>query len=116
VGSGGLRRWLDPVNAPSTHGRPGDGRRRETANGEDARSLGEDANPLLILQVPLKVRDWVRRESSPWNDVAPAPSATGAPLAKRGRAENEQAVLGQGAPEGPHAELGLVAERDPRFP
>jgi len=90
--------------------------RGTTANGESAASLGEDANLLLLVQVPLRQRERPRRaaggiaqESAPMAKAV-APSAPSA-------ADMEVAVLGHGDLEGPYTELdGLAVERDPRFP
>jgi len=89
-----------------------------TSNGESAASLGEDANLLLLVQVPLRQRERPRRsaaggmalESAPMaKSLAPSPAAPAADL--------EMAVLGHGDLEGPYTELdGLTVERDPRFP
>jgi hypothetical protein len=90
-----------------------------TANGEDASSLGADANLLMIIQVPLKVKPPVLRKAAP---MPMAPSAAGAPAmagkaASAERSDVEAAVLGHGPALGPHTELaGLTIERDPRFP
>jgi hypothetical protein len=90
-----------------------------TANGESAASLGEDANLLLLIQVPLVQRERPRRspaslgaaESKAEKSMALAPAPAGA------AADMEVAVLGHGELEGPFTELdGLTVERDPRFP
>jgi hypothetical protein len=99
------------------------------ANGASAAPLGEDANVLMLIQVPLKFR-------------APRPAksmATGSSMAdgyalgggKAGAAPMQQsqkaydreesdvdvAVLGHGETEGPYTELDdLTIERDGRFP
>jgi len=89
-----------------------------TMNGESAASLGEDANLLMLIQVPLK-KERPRRELDQ-GAAAPAPAMKS--MAKMGAmAESadalEQAVLGHGELEGPFTELaGLSIERDPRFP
>ena len=89
-----------------------------TMNGESAARLGEDANLLMLIQVPLKV-ERPRRE---WALGAAAPAPAMKSMAKSGAmAESadalEQAVLGHGELEGPFTELaGLSIERDPRFP
>jgi hypothetical protein len=106
-----------------------------TANGESAASLGEDANLLMLIQVPLKYREPPRRAYG--MDMAMADGDFGgyaAPSAAPEPAMNEQAdkaassrgretsdvdvaVLGHGETEGPYTELdGLSIERDPRFP
>ena len=87
-----------------------------TSNGESASSLGEDANLLMLVQVPLKYREPPRR-AAPW--FGGMPMAKAAPqTAERSRdSDMEVAVLGHGALEGPYTELdGLDVERDPRFP
>jgi hypothetical protein len=94
----------------------------ETANGEAASSLGDDANVLMIVQVPLKLPP-VRLRSA----LAPAASmamdslGSGAGADKSAersrRSDMEMAVLGHGPVLGPYTELdGLRIERDPRFP
>jgi hypothetical protein len=90
-----------------------------TSNGESAQSLGEDANLLMLVQVPLIHRPPHRRgmlfESDAAGAVASAPKA----YAERSREapDMEVAVLGHGELEGPYTELdGLTIERDPRFP
>ena len=89
-----------------------------TMNGESAASLGEDANLLMLIQVPLRVERPHR--SYGFAAGAPAPmmksEAKAAPMAAAADAM-EQAVLGHGELEGPFTELaGLTIERDPRFP
>lgn len=83
-----------------------------TSNGESAASLGDDANLLMLIQIPLKVK---RRPMKVMDaEMAPAPTA-----ARRsgGRSDVDVAVLGHGPTEGPYTELdGLTIERDPRFP
>jgi hypothetical protein len=107
-----------------------------TANGEDAAMLGDDANLLMLIQIPLKQKE-VRRPMYKAEDMdgaddegygagdakATAPSAatgaaSGGGMAARGRSSDvDTAVLGQGPTEGPYTELdGLTIERDPRFP
>jgi hypothetical protein len=103
-----------------------------TANGEAAASLGEDANLLMLIQVPLKFRE-PRYDSYGYGggagaamadaDMA-APAKSAKPSAKpaeesRGgdRSDVDTAVIGHGDTEGPFTELdGLTIERDPRFP
>jgi hypothetical protein len=106
-----------------------------TANGEDAASLGEDANLLMLIQIPLKQKEVARPMykaldmdgagdgyAGAEDAKATAPSATGAAsgggMAAHGRSSDvDTAVLGQGPTEGPYTELdGLTIERDPRFP
>jgi hypothetical protein len=91
-----------------------------TRNGEAASSLGEDANLLMLVQIPLKVKQ-VRRQTMFYGLAAPSASGSGgAPESarvRRGGSNVEAAVLGHGAVEGPYTELdGLTIERDPRFP
>jgi hypothetical protein len=102
-----------------------------TANGEDAASLGDDANLLMLIQIPLKQKEVARPmmiEDMPSAALGDAEgAAAAAPMAKaeaggggasRGRSSDvDTAVLGQGPTEGPYTELdGLEIERDPRFP
>jgi len=83
-----------------------------TMNGESAASLGEDANLLLLVQVPLKRRELPRRSLA--QEYAPSPPSV---MMQRSAPDMEVAVLGHGELEGPYAELaGLSVERDPRFP
>ena len=101
-----------------------------TANGEARGVLGEDANVLMLIQVPLKYRaaaaPAVRRGGDGWTAGGDgrqrsAPHA-GAGEGERGssareRADIDTAVLGHGPTEGPYTELdGLTIERDARFP
>lgn len=95
-----------------------------TANGESAASLGKDANLLVMIQVPLKVK----RPARPMFDyayemeAAPSMAPQAAPpsdqgLRTRGRSDLDVAVLGHGEAVGPYTELdGLTIERDDRFP
>jgi hypothetical protein len=92
-----------------------------TSNGEAAASLGEDANLLMLVQIPLRQR----RERFGLSAVgygsgggAFAGVASGGPReASAGPPEVETAVLGHGPKLGPYTELdGLTIERDPRFP
>ncbi|HMI91074.1 MAG TPA: hypothetical protein VK509_06900 [Polyangiales bacterium] len=95
----------------------------ETTNGEAASSLGDDANVLMIVQVPLKLPP-VRRRSA----LAPAASTAlmdslgsgageGKSAQRSSSSDMEMAVLGHGPVLGPYSELdGLGIERDPRFP
>lgn len=93
-----------------------------TANGEAASSLGDDANVLMIVQVPLKLPAQPRR-ALPMASMDALGSVGGgmalaepAPAEKRER-DTEIAVLGHGPELGPYTELdGLTIERDPRFP
>ncbi len=101
-----------------------------TANGEDAQSLSDDANVLMLIQVPLKYKAPPMRNMIGYGDMAPMTMAEGAAAAPAksasgggggyGRAERsdvDTAVLGHGPVEGPYTELdGLTIERDSRFP
>lgn len=100
-----------------------------TANGERADSLGEDANLLMIIQVPLRYRQPPARKMAlgvAADGYGGAPAAAplaaaseAAPPSARARATSdvETAVLGHGPELGPFAELaGLTVTRDPRFP
>jgi hypothetical protein len=106
-------------------------RKGVTANGEAAASLGEDANLLMLIQVPLKYRAPRRDYYAPMqamSAMADGDDAGGAGMAapaankaSRGRGGEESdvdvAVLGHGETEGPYTELDdLTIERDPRFP
>lgn len=90
--------------------------RGATSNGEAAGSLGEDANLLLLVQVPLRRREPPRRAlDAPVPMSAPAEGKAAGAL--RYEADMEVAVLGHGELQGPFTELaGLAVERDPRFP
>lgn len=97
-------------------------RRGTTADGQSAANLNEEeANLLMLIQVPLKVRAH-RRPSAP--SAALLDSAVGGAAPKkearsrdRGGSDVEAAVLGHGKLEGPYVELdGLTVQRDPRFP
>lgn len=94
--------------------------RGTTMNGESAASLGDDANLLMLVQVPLRYRAPPRRALAWGTMMESAPSAAAAPPAEAKRARGsdlEVAVLGHGPLEGPFTELaGLEVERDPRFP
>jgi len=99
-----------------------------TANGEDAASLGDDANLLMLIQVPLKQKDVARMAggygaggggmSLADSAAPPSPPATkGASPGRSRDSDVDVAVLGHGETEGPYTELdGLKIERDPRFP
>jgi hypothetical protein len=92
--------------------------RGTTMNGESAASLGDDANVLLLVQVPLRHREPPRRALA-YESMAAAPPAAKAmaPAQRSERSDLEVAVLGHGELEGPFTELaGLEVERDPRFP
>ncbi|MFN2546879.1 MAG: hypothetical protein ABR567_05575 [Myxococcales bacterium] len=86
-----------------------------TSNGESASSLGEDANLLMLVQVPLRIPE--RRRSFAFEGMPmAAPPAAKMKAAERG-SDMETAVLGHGELQGPFTELaGLQIERDPRFP
>jgi hypothetical protein len=96
-----------------------------TMNGESAASLGEDANMLMLIQVPLRIKplpEMAIGEGGGYAALADgAPGTTGASMARRGRggmkADIDRAVLGHGPTKGPYTELdGLTIARDPRFP
>ncbi|HEX5058545.1 MAG TPA: hypothetical protein VFV99_04250, partial [Kofleriaceae bacterium] len=106
-----------------------------TANGEDAQSLGADANVLMLIQVPLKYKEPPRPKygGAPMamgladggggggGYAAPAKMAKEAQASRAGgdreRSDVDTAVLGHGATEGPYTELdGLTIQRDSRFP
>jgi hypothetical protein len=104
--------------APLTAERLSDVKERgSTSNGESARSLGADANLLMLVQVPLQVK----RQRRFFSMMPAGAVAESAPMSKArrsgGRSDMETAVLGHGDAEGPYTELdGLTIERDPRFP
>ncbi len=93
-----------------------------TSNGESAATLGADANLLMLIQVPLKIKR--RPRSMGWGGGSVAESAapmasmpSKAKMARRDGSDVEAAVLGHGQTEGPYTELdGLTIERDARFP
>jgi hypothetical protein len=95
-----------------------------TMNGESAASLGEDANVLMLIQVPLQIKE--RAMDMAYGDAMAAPSAPmaeGAAMDRRSRSgggrsvDIDRAVLGHGPTKGPYTELdGLTIKRDPRFP
>jgi hypothetical protein len=101
-----------------------------TANGESAQSLGEDANVLMLIQVPLKYKEPPRRMYDAPMSMAEGAASGGmaAPKAsksssaptddlRRDRSDVDTAVLGHGPTEGPFTELdGLTIQRDTRFP
>jgi hypothetical protein len=100
-----------------------------TTNGESAASLGDDANVLMLIQVPLKYKQPRRsKPSAPMYDSPPsaAPAknkaADSGSGSGRGRGAGERsnvdvAVLGHGPTEGEFSELdGLTITRDTRFP
>jgi hypothetical protein len=92
-----------------------------TMNGESAASLGDDANLLMLIQVPLKIRIPRRAYAPPAptkaaEAAAPMADADGEESRRRG-SDVETAVLGHGPELGPFVELdGKTIERDPRFP
>lgn len=96
-----------------------------TSNGESAASLGKDANLLMLIQVPLKVkqRPMMAYEDATGygaleaaSDIPMAKSATKS-MARSAAPDMDKAVLGHGATEGEYTELdGLTIERDHRFP
>ncbi len=102
--------------------------RGTTANGEAAASLGDDANLLMLIQIPLKQRaeaaiasavgDASADEEDAVPSMAPGASSGGGMVVTRDRrADVDTAVLGNGPTEGAYTELdGLTIERDPRFP
>ncbi len=91
--------------------------RGTTSNGESAASLGEDANLLMLVQVPLVVHRPPRRATPAFESAAPSAAMPSAPMQKSRASDLEVAVLGHGALEGPFTELaGLEIERDARFP
>ncbi len=106
----------------------------KTANGEDAATLGADANLMMIIQVPLKFKEQARMAGQSYggggyDDMvgafdseeapsAPSKSSGGGSAVRRDRAPDvDVAVLGHGDDEGVYTELdGLTIERDSRFP
>lgn len=94
--------------------------RGTTHNDESADSLGDDANVLLLIQVPLKV-ERPQRQEMVYEMEAAADVGAPAPMRRArsaaGGSDVETAVVGHGPTEGPYTELdGLKIERDPRFP
>jgi len=88
-----------------------------TSNGETASSLGEDANLLMLVQVPLKHREPPRPSWMPFFGLGAVPPAAAVTDSLARERDMEVAVLGHGEIEGPYTELdGLTIERDPRFP
>jgi hypothetical protein len=101
----------------------------KTSNGESAASLGDDANLLMLVQIPLKIKEVQRYAGGPADDMGgydmeAAPPTMAAKSAAGGEggmrppeSDVEQAVLGHGPELGPYTELdGLTIERDNRFP
>ncbi len=110
-------------------------RKGTTRNGEAAASLGEDANLLMLIQVPLKQKDAERMgmamagegtgysagapmpPPAPMEEMDSAPSATRSTARRDVKPDIDVAVLGHGETEGPYTELAdLTIERDTRFP
>ena len=92
--------------------------RGTTSNGESAASLGDDANLLMLAQVPLRFPERPRRSLALGaTPMAGPPAAFAQEMKKSATSDLEVAVLGHGALEGPFTELaGLQVERDARFP
>jgi hypothetical protein len=89
-----------------------------TMNGESAASLGEDANLLLLIQVPLKIDRPRRALFEALGSAAPKAAAPAMAMdSMKKERDLDVAVLGHGELEGPFTELGgLTIERDPAFP
>jgi hypothetical protein len=92
-----------------------------TMNGESAATLGDDANLLMLIQVPLKIRQPPRHAPMTLAlkaaEDAPAGAGYGTGAAREQRRDMETAVLGHGPELGPFVELaGKTIARDPRFP
>ncbi len=131
-GSWGQRLYFnqDGQKAPLIAERMKDVQRKgTTANGEAAASLGEDANLLMLIQVPLKQKEVARMgygtgmggggmALAEAEGAVPSPPTATKSAADRSRdSDVDVAVLGHGETEGPYTELdGLKIERDPRFP
>jgi hypothetical protein len=120
AGSSGQRLFFNSggERAPLTAERLSDVKAKGvTMNGESALSLGEDANLLMLVQVPLKRREHPRRALGMAAGAAPVPKSAPMAMAESKAADMEVAVLGHGELQGPFTELaGLSVERDPRFP
>lgn len=92
------------------------------AKASDAGALEEGADMMMIVQVPLKVRQPRRAPSmgmyAPEAMAAPPMASASKGMARRGGASDvEQAVLGHGDELGPFSEMGhQKLERDSRFP
>jgi hypothetical protein len=97
-----------------------------TSNGEAVSTLGDDANVLMIIQVPLKVPARLRKAAMA-PDMLMGLGTMGAGAGGGGsgqgyaaapaRSDMELAVLGHGPVLGPFTELdGRTIERDARFP
>jgi hypothetical protein len=98
-------------------------RRGTTSDGQSAANLNEEeANLLMLIQVPLKVRPPRPRAATKcapkMDSLASGAGDESARRSKdRGGSDVEAAVLGHGKLEGPYVELaGLTVQRDPRFP
>ncbi len=129
-GSWGQRLYFnqDGKKAPLIAERMKDVQRKgTTANGEAAASLGEDANLLMLIQVPLKQKELARMAGGYGYgaggmaladaEMAPSPPPVTKGAARGRDSDVDVAVLGHGETEGPYTELdGLKIERDPRFP
>ena len=90
-----------------------------TMNGEAAASLGEDANLLLLVQVPLMIeRPPARSLGDAFATGAPKAAAPAMAMESKSKASDlDTAVLGHGELQGPFTELaGLTIQRDARFP
>jgi len=89
-----------------------------TMNGESAASLGEDANLLLLIQVPLTIDRPRRALFEALGSAAPKAAAPAMAMdSMKKERDLDVAVLGHGELEGPFTELaGLTIERDPAFP
>lgn len=98
--------------------------RGETSNGESAAQLRDDANLLMLIQIPLRQRPRPRRAPKKMasSSLGGAPAAAPARRSRAqvddlARSDVEQAVLGHGPVKGPYKELdGLSIRRDKRFP
>ncbi len=96
-------------------------RRGVTDSGQSADSLGKDANLLMLIQVPLKVKRRHRGYGLSSQGSGGPPTGMSKSMkpsrSRGGRSDVEAAVLGHGRLEGPYTELdGLTIQRDPRFP
>jgi hypothetical protein len=107
-----------------------------TANGEAAASLGDDANLLMLIQVPLKFKaeshggyggGYAMEDAAPMKSAPMAAGGDaydgagsgggGGKYRSRDESDVDTAVIGHGDTEGPYTELdGLTIERDPKFP
>ncbi len=125
VGGGGQRLYFNSAGqrAPLTAERLKDVvSSGVTMNGESAKSLGDDANLLMLIQVPLKQPRRSRKMSmiGPSMDVLMGSGSAGPRPTRSGAGEGSNvdvAVLGHGPSMGPYTELdGLTIARDKRFP